>query len=124
MSKSLFALPELCNGCRSCEIWCSFFNKNEFSSSHSLIRIFKDSEGALDIPILTCKGKCPHPCNEEGLPICVEMCPTGALIYVDAEEAYEKRLELCRKRELQPLFRLMAPWKWPYPWAEWRKGGQ
>ena len=104
-------------------MWCSFANKGCFGSSDSLIRIAKDSEGAFDIPIIDCAGKCPQPCEQDGLPVCVEMCPTGALIYTDARDAYEKTLDLHAKRKAQPLFRVMAPWKWPFPWTEWNEGG-
>jgi hypothetical protein len=47
------------------------------------------------------------------------MCPTGALIYATLDEVVEKRRELNEKRTLQPIFKVIAPWKWPFPWREW-----
>lgn len=116
--ESLFALPEICSGCRSCEMWCSWVNAQEFGPNRGRIRIAKDPEGEFDVPVVGCNGSCPHP-MEQGVPICVEMCPTGALIYADPEEAYNKRMQLHEARALQPLFKLIAPWKWPYPWRKW-----
>ena len=122
MEKRLFVFDEICSGCRGCEMWCSFANKREFSPSDSRIKIVKDPTNGHDMPIISCGGECPHPYGEEGCPICVEMCPTGALIYADGRDAYEKRLDLHAKRSVQPAFRLVAPWKWPYPWREWNEG--
>ena len=123
MDKKIFVVAnELCNGCRNCEIWCSFFEgkKNEFNPRYSNIKIIKDAEGKINIPTVDCDGKkCQH--NKAGEPICVEMCPTGTLIFTDSEDLYKKRLELEEKRRLQPLFKLIAPWKYPYPWREWKK---
>lgn len=123
MNRKIFVVAnELCSGCRNCEIWCSFFkrHKNEFNPSYSNIKIFKDAEGMLNVPMVDCDGKeCPH--NEKEEPLCVEMCPTGTLIFADIEELRRKRLELDQKRKVQPIFRLIAPWKYPYPWKEWSK---
>ena len=118
----LVVANELCSGCRNCEMWCSFGKgeKNEFNPVLSDIKIVKDAEGIVNIPMVACDGRgCPP--NEKGEPICVEMCPTGTLIYTDQEDLYKKRLELEEKRRVQPLFRLIAPWKYPYPWREWPK---
>jgi Fe-S-cluster-containing hydrogenase component 2 len=111
---------ELCNGCRNCEMWCSFGRgpKNEFSPTHSKIGIEKDAEGRLNVPKVDCDGKaCVR--NEKGEPICVEMCPTGVLVYTESRDLYERRVEYREKRRVQPVFRLIAPWKYPYPWKEW-----
>src|SRR4030042_572057 len=121
MKKKIFVVAnELCNGCRNCEMWCSFLKqkKNEFNPTLSEIKIIKDAEGILNIPTVDCDLEgCPQ--NDRGEPICVEMCPTGTLIYSDRKDLYQKRLELEEKRRVQPVFRLIAPWKYPYPWKEW-----
>jgi Fe-S-cluster-containing dehydrogenase component len=125
MDKRIFVVAnELCNGCRNCEMWCSFTKarKNEFNPVHSRIKIVKDAEGKMNIPTVDCNGRgCVD--NEKREPICVEMCPTGTLIYSDIQDLIKKRLELEEKRNVQPLFRLIAPWKYPYPWKEWPKEG-
>ena len=124
MQKKIFIVAnELCNGCRNCEMWCSFFLSQgaEFNPSLSKIKIVKDPEGKVNIPTVDCSA---DGCLQNGRePICVEMCPTGALIYTDIVDLYKKRLELQQKRGKQPLFRLIAPWKYPYPWREWSEEG-
>jgi len=122
MEKRLFVFDEICSGCKNCQMWCAFARKKEFNRAYSRIEVARDLDGRFDMPITDCTGEeCPK--NEKGEPLCVEMCPTGCLVYTDAEDAYKKRLELHKSREVQPIFKLIAPWKWPYPWREWAKGG-
>ena len=125
MGKRLYVFEEICTGCQNCEMWCAFAQKKEFNRAYSKIKVAKDLDGAFDMPIVDCIGseECPS-VNEKGEPLCVEMCPTGCLVYTHAQDAYEKRTELHRSRAVQPLFKLVAPWKWPFPWREWNKGGE
>ena len=104
-------------------MWCAFSQKKEFNRAYSRIKLVKDSAGAIDAPIVDCTGGDCLMKDEKGEPLCVEMCPTGCLVYTDADDAYKKGMELHRAREVQPLFKLIAPWKWPYPWREWTKEG-
>ena len=86
-----------------------------FDTSRTNIHVLKDSQGKLNIPTVACEDKrCLE--NETGLPICVEMCPTGCLIYTDFSDLVKRRAEWEEKRQLQPVFKLIAPWKYPYPW--------
>ena len=123
MKKRIFVVAnDLCNGCRNCEMWCSFRKGrgNEFNPADSRMKVLKDAEGLLNIPTIDCDGEgCAR--NEKGEPLCVEMCPTGTLLYTDIDDLNQKRLELGEKRKVQPVFRLIAPWKYPYPWKEWPK---
>lgn len=116
--KRIYVFEELCNGCRLCELQCSFVNEKEFNPKKALIRIAKvDSEG-IDTPIVNCDGDCPE--TKNGTPACVQVCPTGAISYVTATEAFNMRQELVKKRNKQPIFKVIAPWKWPFPsWKEW-----
>ena len=123
MEKRIFVFEEICSGCRNCQMWCAFARNKEFNRAHSRIEIVRDLDGRSDIPMVDCTGKDCTMRNEKGEPLCVEMCPTGCLVYTDAKDAYKKRLELHKSREVQPIFKLVAPWKWPYPWREWAKGG-
>jgi len=123
MKKKVFVVSnELCSGCRNCQTWCSFVNsgKKGFGPSEANIRVLKDPHGKLNIPTTACDGKrCSE--NEKGVPICVEMCPTGCLIYTDIDDLVERRTEWEEKRRLQPVFKLIAPWKYPYPWRPLRR---
>lgn len=122
MEKRIYVFEEVCSGCQNCQMWCAFERKKEFNRAYSKIEVLKDLDNRFDIPITDCNGEgCTK--NEEGEPLCVEMCPTGCLVYTDAEDANKKRVELSRSRDVQPLFKLITPWKWPYPWREWTKGG-
>lgn len=117
--KRIYVFEELCNGCRLCELHCSFVNTGEFNPLKSLIRIAKVESEGIDTPIVDCDGiSCP--CKEGDAPECVRICPTGALIFATASEAFDKRQELVLKRSVQPIFKVIAPWKWPFPsWREW-----
>ena len=125
MEKRIFVFDEICSGCASCQMWCAFVRKKEFNRAHSRIELVRDaSDGRFNIPMVNCTGKdCPTR-NEKGDPICVEMCPTGCLVYNDDEDTYAKRIELKRNREIQPLFKLIAPWKWPFQWRAWAEEGE
>jgi Fe-S-cluster-containing dehydrogenase component len=124
--KVLYAITELCNGCRLCETVCSSLSEKPFGSfqpEKARIQIFKSEEDGEDIPVIACNGDCPAP--EGDVPLCVALCPTGALLYEDLGGLIAKRWELERDRKKQPLFKLLAPWKWPFPWKNWPfEGGE
>jgi len=66
----------LCNGCRACELACSFHLKGFCDPTISRIKITRDNETgeiSCDIP-----SSCPE-CSYEAEPPCVAACPTGAL---------------------------------------------
>lgn len=113
-AKSINVISELCSGCRGCELLCSFIMTREFCPGKGHIRLVKDDHQALSIPLVFCSGTCLK-ADEDGNPLCVAMCPTGALIYGSEEEIMAKRRELLEKREAEPLFRVIAPWKYPFP---------
>jgi len=123
MQKRIFVVaPDLCSGCKSCEVCCSIGQEegNEFNPQKSRIRVIRDELGILNIPLVNCDGNnCPTKADSE--PTCVEMCPTGTLIFTDLEDVYWKRMELNEKRRIQPLFKLIVPWKYPYPWKAYRE---
>ena len=123
MEKRIFVFEEICSGFANCQMWCAFTRKKEFNRAYSRIQISRDSQGRFNIPMVDCTTKDCTTRNEKGEPLCVEMCPTGSLVYTDAEDAYKKRIELQRSREVQPLFKMIAPWKWPYPWRARVKEG-
>jgi Fe-S-cluster-containing dehydrogenase component len=114
MMKRIFVIEDLCKGCKLCQMACSFINFNEFNPTKARIAIVKDSDQY--IPIIDCNGSGCRAKRKGDLPKCVEVCNTGALIFCELEEAAKKRRELLRKRSKQPIFKVIAPWKWPYPW--------
>ena len=73
--KKLVFDPDLCTGCRACELACSFINEGVFAPSKSRIRVVKFDRDGIDVPI-----GCEH-C--ENAP-CMIVCPVKA-IYRDEE---------------------------------------
>jgi Fe-S-cluster-containing dehydrogenase component len=113
--KRIYVIEDLCNGCRLCQTFCSSLKQGVFSEQ-ARIWILKPPGEERDIPILDCIGACIRPIAEDGTPTCVSVCPTGALYYAEAQQAVELRLTWETARRLQPLFKVIAPWKWPFPW--------
>lgn len=70
LEKILLADWTKCTGCRTCTFVCSFFHEGIFSPSVSRVRIAKQEEKGINIPIV-----CEH-CEK---PPCVAACPEGAL---------------------------------------------
>jgi len=62
--------PDVCTGCRICEIICAFTHTKSFSVENSRIHVEKDEFNGKDTPYL-CKQ-----CDEKP---CVLNCPTNAL---------------------------------------------
>ncbi len=67
-----------CVGCRICELACSFHNERWFSPEDSRIRVFFNDHGdvAVEMP-----DECD--CTGSGEPLCVEFCPTCAIIVTE-----------------------------------------
>ncbi len=68
--------PDICSGCRTCEIVCSVYHEGVASSMLSRLQWNKDVMNACVTDILTCR-QCAGP-------ECLAACPTGAL-HVDEE---------------------------------------
>lgn len=114
--KRIYVIENLCNGCRLCETFCSSLKEGVFSEAGTRIKVLKVPGEEKDIPLVDCDGKCLRSIKEKGFPTCVSLCPTGALYYADQEEAVEKRLAYEKARMTHSLFKVLAPWKWPFPW--------
>ena len=111
----------LCNGCANCLMWCSFSitKGKEFNPTISKINLHTNPQDFKNIITVDCDGSnCLK--NKKLQPICVEMCPTGTLIYVTSNELKIKKRELKDKAKKTPIFKLIAPWKYPFPWNPWQ----
>jgi Fe-S-cluster-containing dehydrogenase component len=129
--KRIYVIESLCNGCRLCEAFCSSLADGVFGAadldgsetstglnrSQSRIRVIKVPGEEQDVPMVDCSGLCIRPIYDDGHPTCVSLCPTGALIYEERDDAAAKRLELEAARQEHSLFKVIAPWKWPLPWS-------
>lgn len=115
--KRIHVIEDLCNGCRLCQTFCSSLQEGVFSEN-GRIRVVKVPGEERDIPIVDCNGHCLRSIYDDGVPTCVAVCPTGALIYAGSEEAAMLRLKLEHARRLHSLFKIIAPWRWPFPWSK------
>ena len=114
--KYIYAIEDLCNGCRLCEVFCSSLSGGVFSGQAGRITVIKMPGEEKDIPMVHCNGKCVRSIFEDGRPTCVGLCPTGALYFAEQERAVEVRKEYEAARNEHSIFKFLAPWKWPFPW--------
>ena len=121
--KRIYVIEDLCNGCRLCQTFCSSLKTGVFNPDdpETGIRVLKMPGEEQDIPLVQCSGTCLRSIGGDEQPTCVTLCPTGALIYGDFEFARSRRMELAAARETHGLFKVLAPWKWPFPWARPQK---
>jgi Fe-S-cluster-containing hydrogenase component 2 len=70
------SFPNLCTGCRSCEVICSFHHTGGFNPFKSSIQVraINVNEGYDIIVLPTCDA-----CFSEEIPLCVEYCERGVL---------------------------------------------
>jgi|GEM_PF-782492 len=122
--KKIHVIEDLCNGCRLCQTFCSSLKNGVFNPDdpQTGIRILKMPGEEQDIPLVQCSGACVRSIGEDDQPTCVTLCPTGALVYGNLDFARARRLELAAARKTHGLFKVVAPWKWPFAWAKPRKG--
>jgi carbon-monoxide dehydrogenase iron sulfur subunit len=69
-TKILITNYKACIGCRTCELFCSFYHYKENNPARALLRIAKDEVQGKDMPII-----CRH-CDK---PACMDACPVGAI---------------------------------------------
>jgi ferredoxin len=113
--KRIYVIEELCNGCRLCQSMCSSLENGIFSEN-ARITILKTPGEEQDIPIIECDGRCILSTNVNQEPPCCLICPTGAIFYANGREAVSKRLLWEKARTSHGLFKIISPWKWPFPW--------
>ena len=94
MEKVLIVESEKCTGCRICELVCSFAKHGEYNPKKSLIRVLRNREMNVNIPVLA--ASCDLCGGDEK---CVYSCPTKVLQFVEYYEA-----ALLRKETRLPKF--------------------
>ena len=101
--KRIFVMKERCNGCRICELRCSFYHEQVYSPTLSRISVEKkEIEGYTKPKTCVICGKCIEACPEKaitksdltgaisisaklckGHQSCVEICPFGVMKFDD-----------------------------------------
>jgi len=79
VDKSLVVEAELCTGCRICELACSMYVCGEYDTDKSLIKVLKNYELDVNIPVL--RIGCDF-CGK-----CTDWCPREAIRIVDIRQA-------------------------------------
>jgi len=69
MRKQIVATPELCTGCRRCELICSIVNEHSFNPTKARMRVLRKWPEA-DVIVV---------CNQCAQTPCIEACPVKAL---------------------------------------------
>lgn len=67
-------LPELCTGCRACEVFCPLEQEHQANPALARIQIIKDERRSLFLPIV-----CP-PCEAKA---CMAACPEPGAMVID-----------------------------------------
>jgi len=82
MSKRLAVIPELCSGCKLCELACAIEHFNVNNPKKSAIRvIITYPQPVMRLPIV---------CSQCKVPICADACPVGALKKIDSVVQLDK----------------------------------
>jgi Fe-S-cluster-containing hydrogenase component 2 len=82
--KRLYIREEKCNGCRICELRCSFEHERSFSPTLSRINITKNERKGITIP---------RTCTQCG--VCIDSCTEGALSKSEKSGAIQVDREKC-----------------------------
>ncbi len=70
--RRLMVEPEKCTGCRTCELFCSLKNQGEVNPARSRIHVVRSqTDGVITTVPIVCQQ-----CDD---PLCMAMCPAGAL---------------------------------------------
>ncbi len=90
MQKALLITPQLCTGCRQCEMACSYEKEGVFNPARSRIRVFDFHAEARFVP---------YTCTQCDQAWCKSACPVDA-IQIDfatgAKVVYENRCVGCK----------------------------
>ena len=86
ITKIVTAIPELCNGCKQCELICSFKHGGSYSPRLALIKVVKFEDICLSVPVT---------CTYCERPICEEVCPVGAMTHDPVTGVVKVNEDLC-----------------------------
>ncbi len=86
MDRVLMVDPENCTACSICELVCSFEHHGQYNPKKSYIRVSKNRELGVHLPLLT--ASCDLCGGDEK---CALWCPTECIKFVPLKEAAQGR---------------------------------
>jgi len=88
--------PELCIGCRACEIACAIRHEGGVWPAAARIRVYQFPPGPLDIPVFCCQC-CDYPCVAACPPRvkALSVDPRTGVVLVDQEKCLGKKCGRC-----------------------------
>lgn len=89
MGKALIVDAEKCTGCCVCELICSSYHYGEYNPKKSFIKIFKNEEMCINIPLLSVRCDL---CNGEEM--CTKWCPERILTFTPWNEVAKQRKDM------------------------------
>ncbi len=106
--RRIFCEESICNGCRMCEMICSFVNTQNFYPGKTNIKVICYEWKGRNRPVVSCDVESHPSCRD--LPQCVSYCPTGALAWATKDEFASMVYEFHRGVESKPSYKARAPW--------------
>lgn len=113
MLKALYVDPDICAGCRRCELVCAFMKNKAFNPRRAGIHVIAVEPGGVRVPVFCtqcglCIDVCPPKALQRGKAgavvvdaekcdacgICVTACPHGA-IFIDPKTDKAMKCDLC-----------------------------
>jgi len=86
MKKFLCVQPNICTGCRLCEIACSMAKENTFNPQKSRIKVHL--VGVPEIPVPVFSRHCDA-CG--GKPLCLKYCPVGCITFAEGNPKTDQK---------------------------------
>lgn len=114
-AKYLIVFPELCTGCRDCELVCSLKHEGVFNPQKSRIRVIRDVFQGVELPVVCMQcvdAPCMNSCRVEAISVddhgakiidyekcigcrrCIIVCPLGSN-FLHPETGKPIKCDLC-----------------------------
>ncbi len=104
MRKFLGVNPEICIGCRLCEMACSMTKENTFNPKKARIKIHMVGIPEVPVPVFnrhcdTCGGK----------PQCLKFCPVGCITFMEGNPKRDRKNIILAEDVADEWFAKMRP---------------
>lgn len=106
--RRIFVEESICNGCRMCEMICSFINTQGFFPGRANVQVLHYEWKGKNRPLVSCDLETHPSC--QSFPQCVQYCPTGALVWATKDEFASMIYDFHKRKETKPSYKARAPW--------------